>query len=270
MAAEEEAVRLKRRAGYAAAVADIDKIAPVVARDGTWTFDGESVRVVPGDDRRVHPLRRALGEVRVPLEVLADITFEEGVHHGRLRMRLRPGADPLLHATGGQLDIMANPYWMRIGREAFKAARAFVTTVGEALPWQDGPCHRYYLAGPRVPLTAEAYDGTGTFDGTVIRLEWNWLTEEKKKSSGPATLHLEHMTGVDWHPPGEWLTGSLRFRIGGDVVKKSARHDRRCLVVGLSAKEKAATALLAAAVVARLPHPFGPQDARPADRARPW
>jgi hypothetical protein len=29
----------------------------VIVRDGSWTFDGDLVRIVPGHDRRVNKLR---------------------------------------------------------------------------------------------------------------------------------------------------------------------------------------------------------------------
>jgi hypothetical protein len=76
-------------------------MAEIIQRDGTWTFDGETLRLVPGRDKGVHLLRRTLGELTVPLQALAGVSFEHGKKSGRLRLRLRDGADPLLQATGG-------------------------------------------------------------------------------------------------------------------------------------------------------------------------
>lgn len=53
-------------------------MAEIIQKDGTWTFDGDTVRIVPGRDKGVGPLRQTLGEVAVPLRALAGISFEPG------------------------------------------------------------------------------------------------------------------------------------------------------------------------------------------------
>ncbi len=78
-------------------------MAEIIQKDGTWVFDGDTLRLTPGRDKNVSLLRRELGELLVPLAALAGISFEQGKKSGRLRLRLRDGADPLLHATGGRL-----------------------------------------------------------------------------------------------------------------------------------------------------------------------
>ncbi|GII96991.1 hypothetical protein Ssi02_72220 [Sinosporangium siamense] len=45
----------------------MEPMAEITTRDGTWSFDGSTLRIVPGHDRRVHKVRQALGEVGVPL-----------------------------------------------------------------------------------------------------------------------------------------------------------------------------------------------------------
>lgn len=42
-------------------------MAEIIQKDGTWTFDGDAVRIVPGRDKGVGLLRQTLGEVVVPL-----------------------------------------------------------------------------------------------------------------------------------------------------------------------------------------------------------
>src|SRR5688500_7332447 len=87
----------------------------VIARDGTWTFDGEVLRIVPGRDRGVHKLRKALGELVVPLEAVAGVAFEPGRKAGRLRLRLRAAADPFSQAVAGSLaDSAADPYRLSV------------------------------------------------------------------------------------------------------------------------------------------------------------
>ncbi|MFJ8647101.1 DUF4429 domain-containing protein [Streptomyces sp. NPDC093546] len=71
-------------------------MAEIIQKDGTWSFDGDVIRRVPGSDKSVGLLRRTLGEITVPLRALAGISYEPGKKAGRLRLRLRDGACPLL------------------------------------------------------------------------------------------------------------------------------------------------------------------------------
>jgi hypothetical protein len=89
-------------------------MAEIIQRDGTWAFDGDTVRIVPGSDKGISLLRKTLGEVAVPLTALAGIAFEPGRRSGRLRLRLRDGADPLLQVTGGKLDDSSDPYRLTV------------------------------------------------------------------------------------------------------------------------------------------------------------
>ena len=50
-------------------------MAEITQRDGTWSFDGETLRLTPGHGRGVHPLRTSLGEVTVPLAAMAGISW---------------------------------------------------------------------------------------------------------------------------------------------------------------------------------------------------
>lgn len=45
-------------------------MAEIIQKDGTWTFDGDAVRIVPGRDKGVGLLRQHLGEVVVPLRAI--------------------------------------------------------------------------------------------------------------------------------------------------------------------------------------------------------
>jgi hypothetical protein len=234
-------------------------MAEVIARDGTWTFDGECGRIVPGHDRGVHKLRQAVGEIAVPLLAVAGIAHESGRKGGRLRLRLRDGADPFGQAARGQLPDAADPYQLAMSTDRTGVAEYFADEVRNALLIEqvpDGPSDRYLLPGPRVPLTASAGDGTVSFDGTRVRLEWNGWTEESKKSAGPQHLLLEDLAAVEWKPLAGFENGHLRFRLRGATANPQPKHDPHCLTWGM--RELGGTTLLiAAAVVARLPHPFG-------------
>lgn len=176
-------------------------MAELMVRDGTWTFDGDAVRIVPGRERGVHKLRQDLGEFTVPLSALAGIAHEPGRKGGRLRLRLRTGADPLLQVTGGSLPDEANPYRLTVDAGRVEVAEYFVDAVRQALMLEqipDGPADRYLLPGPSVPLSAAGVDGIATFDGEKVTIEWRWNTSETKRDRGPRNFALSALEAVEW------------------------------------------------------------------------
>lgn len=234
-------------------------MADVRVKSGTWTFDGETVRIVPGRDRGVHKLRQVVGEIAVPLQAVAGVGFEPGRKSGRLRLRLRPGADPFLQVCGGRLADAADPYQLDVENERSGAAEYFVDEVRDALTLEgvpDSPTDRYLLPAPAVPLGANGQDGSVAFDGETVRLEWNWIAEERKRATGTQRIALDRIVAVEWHPAVGLDSGHLRFRVA-DPPPGSAQpqYDPHCLLLWGTKKESGTSALVAAAVLARLPHP---------------
>ncbi|MFH9228856.1 DUF4429 domain-containing protein [Streptomyces lydicus] len=208
-------------------------MAELMGRDGSWSFDGEGVRIVPGRERGVHKLRQDLGEFTVPLTALAGIAHEPARKGGRLRLRLRDGADPLLMVTGGGLPDDANPYRMAVDAGRVDVAEYFVDTVRQALLLEqipDGPCDRYLLPGPAVPLTAAGVDG-------------------------PREFALADLAAVEWRAAAGLESGYLRFRTHHTTDRPKPEHDPNSIELWGFKKESGTTALLAAAVTVRLPHP---------------
>lgn len=242
----------------------------ISSRDGSWAFDGEVIRIVPGHDRSVHKLRKALGELVVPLRAVAGIAFGPGRKGGRLRLRLRDGADPLSQAAAGGLTDSADPYRLVVGNDRTGVAEFFAEDVrNHMVVWEvpEGPCDRYLLPGPGIPLTASAGDGTASFDGERIRLEWNLFASDSKKKAGPQQLELAELAGVDWSPQSGMGYGHLRFRVKQGHANVASEEDLHALAWGMQ-REGGLTCLLAAAVLARLPHPNAdaePEDAKQLD-----
>lgn len=246
-------------------------MAEVIAKDGTWEFDGELIRIVPGRDRGVHKLRQLLGEVAVPLPAVAGIAYEPGRKGGLLRLRLRDGACPVLRAAGGRLPEAASPYLLRPERDRSGVAEYFAEEVRRALLLDevpDGPVDRYLLPGPAVPLTAGGMDGSAAFDGEQIRLEWNWLVDDVKKRVGNRTFPLAGLAGVEWAGGAGLESGGLRFRPHGTTVFLDPDKDPHTLALWGTKKETGAAVLLAAAVTVRLPHPNAPADSAPGNPGR--
>ncbi|WP_369246782.1 DUF4429 domain-containing protein [Streptomyces sp. R41] len=240
-------------------------MAEIIQRDGTWTFDGDALRLTPGRDKNVSLLRKTLGELTVPLGALASVSFEQGKKTGRLRLRLRDGADPLLQATGGKLAEPNDPYQLTVESDRYGVAEYFVDEVRNALLLDQvpsDPVDGYLLPGPSVPLSASAGDGTASFDGEHVRLEWNWKTEDAKAAAGARALALSDITAVEWHPAVGLENGCLRFVVRGAETKAPPKYDPNSVELW-GFKKDPLMALVAAAVQARLPHPTAPTDREP-------
>lgn len=245
-------------------------MAEIIQKDGTWVFDGDALRLTPGRDKNVSLFRKTLGELVLPLAALAGISFEQGKRAGRLRLRLRDGADPLLHATGGRLTEPNDPYQLIVESDRYGVAEYVVDEVRNALLLDEvpaDPVDAYLVPGPAVPLSVSAGDGTASFDGEHIRLEWNWKTEDAKAAAGSRSLPLTDVAAVEWHPAAGLENGHLRFTVRNAPTKVPPKYDPHSVELW-GFKKDPLMALVAAAVQARLPHPAGAgavdvADARP-------
>ena len=199
-------------------------MAELIGKNGTWSFDGDVVRIVPGHDKEVSRLRTALGEIAVPLAALTGVAFEAASDAGkkakngagRIRLRLRAGADPLLQACGGRLSDEADPYQLLVPPERGGVAEYFADEVRDSLTVAQvpaDPTDRYLIASPPVPISANGQDGTGSFDGETVRLEWGWMADGKKRSAGNRTWPLTALEAVEWRPAVGMDWGWIRFRI---------------------------------------------------------
>lgn len=245
-------------------------MAEIIQKEGTWVFDGDALRLTPGRDRNVSPLRRELGELTVPLGALAGVSFEQGRRSGRLRLRLRDGADPLLQATGGRLTESDDPYQLTVESDRYGVAEYVADAVRGAL-LLDGvapdPVAGYLLPGPALPVSVSAGDGTASFDGERVRLEWNWKTEDAKAATGPRTIPLAEIVGVEWQPAAGLENGHLRFAVRGAPAAPPKYDPNAVELWGF--KKDPLMALVAAAVQVRLPHPSEPAAGEDAVRPGP-
>lgn len=228
-------------------------MAEIFVPDGAWTFDGETLRIVPGGDD-IHDLRRTLGEVTVPLEAIASVAFEPSRKGGSLQLRLRAGADPLTDVVTGRLGGSADPYRLAVPKNRVGAAEYFAEEVRthrmlEQVP--NGPCETFLLPGPAVPVSASAGDGSVSFDGERIRLEWNGFANSLKKEAGPQEFPLSQVEGVEWAPQSGLGYGYLRFRLHDIAVAKAPEKNPYCLAWGVQ-RYGGASALVGAAVLYRL------------------
>ncbi|MET9831266.1 DUF4429 domain-containing protein [Streptomyces sp. NPDC006385] len=252
-------------------------MAEIIQRDGTWAFDGTTVRITPGLHRSVPLFRQTYGEIAVPLEAVTGIVFEPERKRGRLRMRLREGADPLLQATGGRLPDAADPYRLTVDVDRAGVAEYVAEEVRRALLLDQipkEPTKTYLLPGPPVPVSVRSSDGTVSFDGARVRIDWSETSDRVKRATGPRIIDVGDLVQVEWLPNTSYEDGFLRFVTRETVFAKlPPEKDPYALDLWGSARRDLLTALVATAVTARLPHPSTRPDVAPgvapADRPQP-
>ncbi|MER5212338.1 DUF4429 domain-containing protein [Streptomyces sp. NPDC002838] len=252
-------------------------MAEIIQRDGTWAFDGSTVRITPGLHRSVPLFRQTYGEIAVPLEAVAGVVFEPERKRGRLRMRLREGADPLLQATGGRLPDPADPYRLLVDIDRAGVAEYVAEEIRNALLLEQipkEPTKAYLLPGPPVPVSVRSSDGTVSFDGIQVRIDWSDTSERVKRATGPRIINIGDLVQVEWLPNSGYEDGFLRFMTQETVFSKlPPEKDPYALDLWGSARRDLLTALVATAVTARLPHPSTrtgiEQDGQRAARPRP-
>ncbi|MFJ3445126.1 DUF4429 domain-containing protein [Streptomyces sp. NPDC086081] len=234
-------------------------MAEISQRDGTWAFDGGTVRITPGLHRSVPLFRQTYGEIAVPLEAVAGVVLEPERKRGRLRLRLREGADPLLQATGGRLPDAADPYRLVVDADRTGVAEYIAEEIRRALLLEGvpkDPVKAYLLPGPPVPVSVRSSDGTVSFDGTQVRIDWSDTSERVKRATGPRIVGLGELVRVEWLPNTAHEDGFLRFVTRETVFSKlPPEKDPYALDLWGSTRRDLLTALVATAVTARLPHP---------------
>ena len=234
-------------------------MAEIIQRDGTWAFDGTTVRITPGLHRSVPLFRQTYGEIAVPLEAIAGVAFEPERKRGRLRMRLREGADPLLHATGGRLPDPADPYRLTVDVDRAGVAEYVAEEIRRALLLDQipkEPTKTYLLPGPPVPVSVRSSDGTVSFDGIQVRIDWADTSDRVKRATGPRIINVGDLVQVEWLPNSGYEDGFMRFVTRETSFSKlPPEKDPYALDLWGSTRRDLLTALVATAVTARLPHP---------------
>ncbi|MFJ9035443.1 DUF4429 domain-containing protein [Streptomyces sp. NPDC102406] len=239
-------------------------MAEIIQRDGTWAFDGTTIRITPGLHRSVALLRQTYGEISVPLTAVSGVAYEPERRRGRLRLTLREAADPLLQATGGRLPDAADPYRLAVDADGSGVAEYVAEEIRRALLLEqlpEGPADTYLVPGPAVPLSVRSSDGMVSFDGSRVRIDWSDTSDRVKRATGPRVIALGDLDGVDWVPNSGYEDGVLRFVLKDSAYAKlPPEKDPYALDLWGNARKDLLTALVAAAVTARLPHPSTPRD----------
>ncbi|RAJ62788.1 putative oligomerization/nucleic acid binding protein [Streptomyces sp. PsTaAH-130] len=237
-----------------------------------WEFESDSVLIRYERGIRTPKLFQALGERRIPLSALEEVTLAPG-RRGTLVLRLVPraGADPLMEAADGQLKEGSDPYRLVLPAEREPQAASRAEELAARLT-ESGPADRYLVAAPEAPLQFKAYDGKATFDGTSVQFRWSWTGASTAKwKAGDQSYAVADLSGVEWRSP-EALEGFLRLRASGTSSVPEPDQDPAAVVFGLGYgpvhESLPFAAAVLAAVRARRPVPAVAQCRRdPADIA---
>ncbi|MFF7973450.1 DUF4429 domain-containing protein [Streptomyces sp. NPDC007905] len=176
-----------------------------------WEFESDSVLIRYERGIRTPKLFQALGERRIPLSALEGVTLTPGKRGTvALRLRPRPGADPLMEAAAGQLREGSDPYRLVLPAERETLAEYYADEL-KALLTESGTADRYLVAAPEGPLQFKAYDGKASFDGTTVQFRWSWTGASSAKwKAGDQSYPVADLSGVEWRSP-EVFEGHLRL-----------------------------------------------------------
>ncbi len=200
-----------------------------------WEFESDSVLIRFERGIRTPKLFAALGERRIPLEAIADVTLTPG-KRGTVVLRAvpRPGADPLMEAAADQLKEGCDPYRLVLPAERETLAEYYADELRARLT-RSGPADRFLVAAPDVPLQFKAYDGKASFDGRSVSFRWFWTGASSAKwKAGDQTFPVSALSGVEWRSP-EVFEGYLRLlrRDGAGERPAQPDHDPAAVVFGL-------------------------------------
>jgi hypothetical protein len=105
-------------------------------------------------------------------------------------------------------------------------------------------------------VSVRSSDGTVSFDGAQVRIDWADTSDRVKRATGPRIIAVGDLVQVEWLPNSGYEDGFLRFVTRETVFSKlPPEKDPFALDLWGSARRDLLTALVAAAVTARLPHP---------------
>ncbi|WP_436958048.1 DUF4429 domain-containing protein [Streptomyces sp. SudanB182_2057] len=233
-----------------------------------WEFESDSVLIRYERGIRTPKLFQALGERRIPLAAVEGVTLAPG-RRGTvvLRLRPRPGADPLMEAADGQLKEGSDPYRLVLPAERETLAEYYADEL-KGLLTESGPADRHLVAAPEAPLQFKAYDGKASFDGTSVQFRWSWTGASSTKwKAGDQSFAVAELSGVEWRSP-EVFEGHLRLvRRSPGPAPAQPDQDPAAVVFGLGYGPVHESLPFAAAVLAAV-RTRGPVPALPAPSRR--
>lgn len=225
---------------------------------GNWRIDDETIRVRFDSGRKVPALFRSLGNCSVPMAAVREVDFDQGSrkHGWRLRLRLVgdtdpyallgvPGRDsltPLLLTGPHRGELLAEYFSEQIAASA-RYAREVLTGEVDLREVSRG------LVG-RPPLQVRTAEGSASFDGTRVRLQWDgWLSSTAKEKEKSRDYQLCEIESAQWYPPVDVTAGYLRIVLRGVTIPEAVELENDFFTLASHGSKGSEETLLMAATL---------------------
>ncbi|WP_306366911.1 DUF4429 domain-containing protein [Nocardiopsis sp. CC223A] len=195
-----------------------------------WRIDDETVRIRFDSGRKVPTLFKALGGAEVPLAAVREVDFYQGDrrHGWRLRLDLLPGLDPYTMLGASARDaltplVLSGPHDTELVAEyVADKIRDLARYARETL---SGELDRTEVARAlvaRPPVQARTAEGSASFDGEKVRLQWDgWLASTAKEKEKSREYRLAEIESVAWHPQVDVTEGYMRVVLRGVTLPEA-------------------------------------------------
>ncbi|RKS10454.1 putative oligomerization/nucleic acid binding protein [Nocardiopsis sp. Huas11] len=197
---------------------------------GTWRLDDEMVRIRFDSGRKVPTLFKSLGSCAVPLAAVTDVEFDQvdRKRGWRLRLRLAEGTDPYAQLGGPGSEaptplVLTGPHDKELLAEYFSdqlaAAARYARELCERAP-EPAEVAKGLVARP--PVQVRTAEGSASFDGTRVRLQWDgWLSSTAKEREKSREYRLSEIESATWYPPVDVTEGHLRIVLRGVTIPEA-------------------------------------------------
>lgn len=229
---------------------------------GTWRIDDEAVRVRFDSGRRVPALFKALGGCSVPLAAVHGVDFDPGDRKRgwRMSLRLAEGVDPYADLRVADRDgpsplTITGPHEGELLAEYFRDQTASAASLArETLSEEPDPREVARGLVARPPLQVRTAEGSASFDGDRVRLQWDgWLASTVKEKEKSRDYRLSEIEAAHWQPPVDLTEGHLRLVLRGVTIPEATALDNDFFTLAShGAKGSEETLLMAATINAHV------------------
>ncbi|CAL9426116.1 hypothetical protein SUDANB121_01970 [Nocardiopsis dassonvillei] len=235
-----------------------------------WRVDDETVRIRFDAGRKVPTLFKALGGAEVPLAAVREVDFHQGDrrHGWRLRLDLAPGLDPYT-ALGASARDALTPLALTGPHDTELVAEYVADKIRDLARYAretlTGGLDRDEVARglvARPPVQARTAEGSVSFDGEKVRLQWDgWLASTAKEKEKSREYRLSEIESVHWHPQVDVTEGYLRVVLRGVTLPEATSLENDFFTLASHGSKGAEETFLMAATLNAY---IGEASARPA------
>ncbi|MFC9939044.1 DUF4429 domain-containing protein [Nocardiopsis alba] len=194
-----------------------------------WRFDDETLRIRFDSGRKVPRLLKLLGQCSLPLAAVREVDFDPGDRKRgwSLRLRLMDGADPYARA---EIPVPSSPLLLTGPHDRELLSEYFSERLIESVRYAAGvlpdpldPAEVSRGLVGRPPLQVRTAEGSASFDGERLRLQWDgWLASTAKEREKSREYRFSDIERVSWQPTVDLTEGFLRVVLRGVSLPEAA------------------------------------------------